>query len=335
MLRLPFNEVQAVLKQVLMAHGCNNIQAEKVAHEMARNSLEGTYTHGVNRFARLIHNIDEGIVLPGVSPTLISGFGGIENYDGGMGLGITNAWFAMDRAIELSQTNGMGLVALRNTNHWLRAATYGYQACDAGMAAMCFTNTMPNMPTWGAVDSRIGNNPLVMAFPRKEGHVIVDMACSQFSYGALELAKLQGQQMPIDAGFDENGQLTRDPEKVIASRRILPTGYWKGAALSFLLDTFAACFSLGNSVAGIGRLPGDEHGVSQVFMAINHKKIAPERESEAILEDALQDLLASKKDEKTDRIIYSGQKTVEICADNLKNGIPIDERVWDAINLLG
>ena len=52
--------------------------------------------------------------------------------------------------------HGVGLVALRNTNHWMRAATYGYQACEAGMAALCFTNTQPNMPAWGATDARLG-----------------------------------------------------------------------------------------------------------------------------------------------------------------------------------
>ena len=241
--RLPFEEVKACLCQVLAGRGCPEKKAEKVAHEMARNSLEGVYTHGINRFARLIRNIDEGIVRPGAEPEVTVRMGAMEQVDGHLGLGITNAWFSMEEAVKLAKSYGIGLVALRNTNHWMRAATYGYQACDAGMAAVCFTNTMPNMPTWGAVDSRIGNNPLVFAFPRREGHLITDMAMSQFSYGALELARLQGRQMAIDAGFDTAGNLTRDPDSVIKSQRILPTGYWKGAALSFMLDIFAGVLS--------------------------------------------------------------------------------------------
>ena len=135
--------------------------------------------------------MEEGIVKPEENPVVISRNGAIERVDGKMGLGIINAWFCMEEAIHLAEVHGIGLVALKDTNHWMRAATYGYQACDSGMAGICFTNTMPNMPTWGAVDSRIGNNPLVMAFPRKGGHLITDMAMSQFSYGALELARLQ------------------------------------------------------------------------------------------------------------------------------------------------
>lgn len=330
-MRLPFEEVKAVMKDKLKAHGCDEKKAEKVSHEMARNSMEGTYTHGINRFARLIRNIDEGIVIPQADPEVVNRFGALEHVDGHLGLGIINAWFCMDEAIQLASEHGIGMTAIRNTNHWLRAATYGYQACEAGMAGICFTNTMPNMPTWGAVDSRIGNNPLVLAFPRKDGHLIVDMAMSQFSYGALELASLQDRKMPIDAGFDREGNLTNDPDAVIKSRRILPTGYWKGAALSFMLDIFAAAISMGNTVAGVGRLEGDEHGVSQLFLAIDYKKIVPEEFSESIAEDAVRDLLASQRDEHTARIIYTGQKTEEVRADNLKNHIPVDERIWHEI----
>lgn len=330
-MRLKFEYVESILVEKLEKHRVPFDQARLVGHEMARNSLEGIYTHGINRFERLIRNIEEGIVIPGVIPKLINSFGSLENYDGGLGLGIVNATYAMDRAIILASEYGAGIVALRNTNHWLRAATYGYQACDAGCASMCFTNTMPNMPTWGAVDSRIGNNPFMMAFPKKDGnHMIVDCAMSQFSYGALELAKLERRKMPIDAGFDKYGNLTKDPEAVIESQRILPTGYWKGAAMSFMLDIFASVISLGNSVAMVGKLDGDEHGVSQLFCAINYKKICPSNESEFIIDTAIADLKSSiPANDKA--IIYTGEMTSVIKENNLKEGIPVDEGVWNRI----
>lgn len=330
-MRLSFEYVQEQLERVLIEHGSPEDKAKKVSYEMARNSLEGTYSHGINRFAKLIKDIDNGLVKTDEEPVIVNGFGGIENYDGKLGLGITNAQFCMDRAIELAKEHGVGIVAIKNTNHWLRAATYGYQACDAGMAGICFTNTMPNMPTWGAVDSRIGNNPLVLAFPRKKGHMIVDMAMSQFSYGALEVARLENRQMSIDAGFDRDGNLTKDPDGVLKSGRILPTGYWKGAALSFMLDIFASTIAMGRSVVEIGKLEGGEHGVSQVFMAINYKEIVGEDVAEQIADNAVEDLLASEKGEHTDRIVYPGQRMHEYKADNLEHGIPVNERIWNKI----
>lgn len=331
MLHIPFEEVQKELCRILFTRNCPAEKAIKVAHEMARNSLEGVYSHGINRFPRLIRNIDAGIVHPDADPAIINRFGALMSMDGNLGLGIVNASIAMGNAIDLSREHGIGLVALRNTNHWMRAATYGYQACDAGMAAICFSNTIPNMPTWGAVDARLGNNPMVLAIPRDGGHVLLDMAASQFSYGALELAKLQGRQMVIDAGFDEEGNLTRDPATVIRTRRILPTGYWKGAGLSFLLDLFAGCISLGNTTLGVGKLSGDEHGLSQMFIAINYRAIAPKEISDRIAQEAVENLLASRKDDKTQRIVYPGQRMQETREQNLEQGIPVDERIWTEI----
>lgn len=329
-MRISFEEVKRELKQALRMRNVGEAFAEKVAHEVARNSLEGTYTHGINRFARLVRDIDDGLIDTGATPVLEAGFGAMERYDGRQGLGITNAWACMERAIALAKEHGIGFVALRNTNHWLRAATYGYQACDAGMAAICFSNTMPNMPTWGAVDPRLGNNPLVLAFPRASGHLLVDMAMSQFSYGALELAQLQGRQMRYEAGFGPDGALTRDPAAVMETHRMLPMGYWKGAGLSMLLDAFAGCMSLGNMVAGIGHV-GAEGGLSQVFMAFHFSAIAPAPEAEAILDDAVAYLLASEKAEGTERIVYPGLRARETRAENLEKGIPVDERVWETI----
>ncbi len=335
MLHIAFEKIRGELKRILISRRCPEEKAFKVAHEMARNSLEGVYSHGINRFPRLIRNIDAGIVHTDADPVVLNQFGALMRMDGNLGLGVVNAAAAMDHAIALAGEHGIGLVALRNTNHWMRAATYGYQACDAGMAAICFSNTIPNMPTWGAVEARLGNNPMVLAIPREKGHVLLDMAASQFSYGALELAQLNGRQMPVDAGFDEEGNLTRDPAKVIQSRRILPTGYWKGAGLSFLLDLFAGCMSLGNTTLGVGRLPGDEHGLSQMFIAINYRAVALKEISDRIADDAVAYLLASKKDANTERIVYPGQRMRETREKNLRDGIPVDERVWSQIQALG
>lgn len=334
MTRIPYEQTVALLKKTLMSRNTDADKAELVAREMARNALEGTYSHGINRFARLINNIDDGIVKVDQMPTIISGFGAIENYDGNLGLGVVNATFCMDRAMALAREHGIGLVAIRNTNHWQRAATYALQACAGGMASICFSNTMPNMPAWGAVDPRLGNNPLTMGFPRQGGDVIIDMAMSQFSYGAMEVAKLEGRQMPAPAGFDAHGSLTLDPAQVIATMRVVPTGYWKGAALSFLLDVFAASLYLGRTVSAVGGLAGDEHGISQVFIAIDYQRVAPADLTQAILDDAIRDVLASKPDGSGTRIAYPGQRRMKVREDNLRHGIPVDDEVWERIKAL-
>lgn len=331
MIKIQAKEAQARFEKILLGRGVPSERAAKVALEMVRNSLEGTYSHGINRFARLVEYIDKGYIHPEASPRLLGARGAFENYDGELGFGITNAWFCMGRAIEIAKTQGIGCVAIRHTNHWLRAATYGYQACEAGMAGICFTNTRPNMPTWGALDPHLGNNPLVFAFPFSDGDIVVDMAMSQFSYGALEVASLAGSQMEVPAGVDEQGRITTDPGAVLKSRRALPIGYWKGAALSFVLDIFAGGLSLGNTTSEVGKLGKDEYSLSQVFIAINYRAVTPQGASEEIVRRAVEDLLLSQPDGSGNPIVYPGQRMRAIRERNLREGIPVDEKVWENI----
>src|SRR5205823_1096144 len=154
----------------------------------------------------------------------------------------------------------LGCVALKNTNHWMRGGSYGWQAAEAGVIGICWTNTMPNLPPWGASDQRLGNNPLVIAVPRPPGHVVLDMAMSQFSYGALASYRLRGEQLPVAGGFDIDGQLTRDPAAIEHSGRPLPIGFWKGSGLALMLDMLAALLSGGRATHQVPPNPDEEAG---------------------------------------------------------------------------
>jgi len=108
MLKIQAAEVQSCLEEILLGRGAPAAHAEKVALEMTRNSLEGTYSHGINRFPRLVSDIDKGLIHMEAEPELISAFGALENYDGQLGFGIVNAWKSMGRAIELARVHGIG-----------------------------------------------------------------------------------------------------------------------------------------------------------------------------------------------------------------------------------
>lgn len=180
-MRIDYEEMKEQFKLVLLKKGFSQNNAEQAAILFTDNSCDGVYSHGVNRFPRVINYIDKGYIKPDAIATKIDGIGGLERWDGNLGLGPLNAKICMDRAIHLSRSYGIGCVAIRNNNHWMRGGAYGWQAANAGCVGICWTNTQPNMPAWGGKDRRIGNNPLIMAIPRKEGHIVADIAMSQFS----------------------------------------------------------------------------------------------------------------------------------------------------------
>ena len=134
------------------------------------------------------------------------------------------------------------------------------------------TNTTALMPAWGATNARLGNNPLVVALPYNEEAIVLDMAMSQYSFGAMELAAMKEEQLQVFGGFDSAGKLTTDPASIIQSGRPLPIGYWKGAGLSLLLDILAAVLSGGLATHQISAQQA-EHRLSQVFIAIDMSKL--------------------------------------------------------------
>jgi 3-dehydro-L-gulonate 2-dehydrogenase len=308
--RIPFDALKAEFKRVLVSRGCDPETAELSARLITESSCDGVYSHGVNRFPRVVDAIDQGSINLAAKPTKVDGLGAFERWDGHLGLGNVNAKLSMDRAVALAREFGIGCVALRNTNHWLRGGSYGWQAADAGCVGICWTYTMPNMPAWGAVDRRLGNNPFVMAVPRQGGHIVVDMAMAQYSYGQMESTAMRGQLLPVPGGYDGQGHLSVDPKAIAATGRVLPIGYWKGSAMSVVLDLVATVMSGGRSTFQVGELGPHEIGLSQMFIALDAANIAGEAFLASAVNEVLENLHASSRAELTQPVLYPGERSL-------------------------
>jgi 3-dehydro-L-gulonate 2-dehydrogenase len=327
-MNIPFNILKAEFKRVLLALDFSEDKAEQCAQIFAENSRDGVHSHGLNRFPTFVQYVKDGLVVANADPVKEGGFGNLEQWNGNLGPGMLNAKFCMDRAINLAKENGIACVAIKNTSHWMRGGTYGWQAAEAGMIAINFTNTIANMPPWGGIDPRLGNNPLVIAVPRKDGHVVLDMAISQYSFGKLNLYKSKNEQLPLPGGYDSEGNLTTDPGAIIESWRPLPIGFWKGSGLSLVLDLLATVLSQGQSTGTVTK-NGSESGVSQVFIAIKPTGI----KTNALIEDILA-YTKSSRAEKGKEILYPGENTLRTREKSLKDGVWVDEKIWEKVRSL-
>lgn len=317
---------------ILLKQGFTTEKAMQCAEVFTNNSIDGVYTHGVNRFSRFVEYIQKGIIDIDAEPTLKHQFGGIQQWNGNAGPGPLNAIHATNSAMQLATQHGIGCVSLANTNHWMRGGTYGWQAAKAGFVFIGWTNTTALMPTWGAVDSKLGNNPLVIALPYEQEAIVLDMAMSQYSFGALEQAAMKNEKLPVQGGFDITGHLTNDPGAIRESRRPLPIGYWKGAGLSLLLDILAAVLSGGLSVQQITEQPV-ESAVSQVYIAIDITKLGNHSSIAKVVKNIIEDYHESIPDGNK-KITYPGERVLLTRQRNLANGIPVLSEVWEKILVL-
>lgn len=234
-----------------------------------------------------------------------------------------------ERAVKLADEFGIGCVALRNSNHWMRPGYYAWEAANKGFVFICWTNTIPIMPPWGAKEPRTGNNPIVFGVPRREGNIVLDMALSQFSYGKMATHRRENKALPYVGGYDKDGNLTTNAEQIYDTQRPLPIGLWKGSGLSLLLDLISTILSGGKSTSDLSK-DNIDSGMSQVYIAIDPNKFT----SKEILENSIHEILeyylnAEKSGE--DNISYPGERIIKRKESNLKNGIEVDDQIWKKI----
>ncbi len=329
---IPFGELKNTLSGILKKYGFRENKADKLAEVFSQSSLDGVYSHGVNRFTRFIHTVKMGYVQKDQDPSLNYTFGAIEQWNGNGGPGILNALSMMDRAIQIAKRSGIGCVGLQNTNHWMRGGTYGWQAAEKGMIGICFTNTKPNMVPWGGSETRIGNNPLIIAIPRKQGHIVLDMAISQYSFGKIQEYALRHKQLPFPGGLDDSGNLTYDPEIILKNEKTIPIGFWKGSGLSIVLDLLAALISGGDASSTIATYE-EEYGLSQIFMAIQ-PGFLPVSEREKLINEVIKYVKETPGIQEGYETHFPGEKTRRTRDINLKHGIPVNPGIWEEIKNL-
>ena len=306
--------------------------AVRFAEIFAGNSLDGVYSHGMNRYARYLGDMECGLCDAKVTEAeRISGVGGLEVWDAHFGVGPLIAQQMANRAFELAKTHGIACVALRNNSHWLRAGRYGLMMADAGMMGICMTNTCMNLVAYGAQVPSTGNNPITFAIPRKAGSLVMDMAVSQYAFGKLEIMAQEGGMLDTACGYDLEGNLTNDPKKITESKLMMPMALWKGSALSIMIDLMTSMLSLGRTSMVIGNPSDGEAGMSQMFICMNPAAVVDMDKAEEQMEKTIEFLNGLEPKAGMSGVHAPGQNLEKTRERNRERGIPVTEETWQKI----
>ena len=310
----------------------NAQDAKRFAEIFAGNSLDGVYSHGMNRYPRYLSDMASGLCDAKVTRAeRVSGLGGLEVWDAHFGVGPLIAQQMAERAIELAGTHGIACVALRNNSHWLRAGRYGLMMADAGMMGLCMTNTCMNLVAYGAKEPSTGNNPITIAIPRRAGSLVMDMAVSQYAFGKLEIMAQEGGMLDTPCGYDTDGNLTNDPKKIVESGLMMPMALWKGSALSIMIDLMVSMLSLGRTSLEIGTPADGEKGMSQMFVCMNPAAVVDMDKAEAQMEKTIAFLNSLEPKDGVHGVHAPGENLEKTRARNRERGIPVTEDTWQKI----
>lgn len=174
----------------------------------------------------------------------LSAFGGMESWDGGNGLGPICCMKAMDRAIELAEQHGIGLCAMRNTNHFMAAGPYVERAARKGYIGIILAKGGVSMGYPGKRGQCMSALPFGFAYPTKEEPVVLDACMAYASMGKLHQMQQEGKSVPSYWGMGPEGKETEDPEELLRGTRF-PIGGHKGFGMAMLGEVLTSVLAEG------------------------------------------------------------------------------------------
>jgi len=250
--------------------------------------LRGIESHGVARLGRYVAGLKEGFMRPTDQTRVLKETKATALIDGGQSLGQVVGKRGMDLAIKKARDTAVGVVAVRNSNHYGIAGYYSLMALEHNLIGISTTNAGPLVvPTFGRT-SILGTNPISLAAPAlKEKAFVLDMATSTVPRGKVEVYNRLGKPMPHGWAVDETGRSSTDPKRVLTALAnrlgggLLPLGGegedlggHKGYGLALMVDVLSGVLS--GAATGL-QVYADEKrpNVGHFFMALDPAAFRP------------------------------------------------------------
>ncbi|KAE8393071.1 Malate/L-lactate dehydrogenase [Aspergillus alliaceus] len=202
----------ALAKAILASHGVPEDRATLIASALILADLRGVDTHGINRLPGYIARLQAGVVDPAPELTFTPKTPTMALLDAKNTFGFVAGNLAIDKCIEMAQTYGMGMVAVRNSNHYGMGATYVLRAIQQGLACFAYTNASRAMPPWGGAEALLGTSPFAVGVPGgKKGDFVLDMSPCVAARGKMRKAARREESIPEAYALDAQGRPTTDP----------------------------------------------------------------------------------------------------------------------------
>ena len=312
-------------------------QAAGIAEIIVLADMRGMESHGTRFVPRYIRGLAKGLLNAKPQLAFVGGRGAVAVLDADNGLGFVSARLGMERAIELAARHGVGVVAVRNSNHFGTACFYAMQALEANMIGHATTDGPPHTVVWGGREPIVCNDPIAWAFPTATPPaIVVDTALTGVKE-KIRLAAERGERIPPDWAVDAAGLPTTDPQAALDGS-LLPIGGHKGSALivanELLTGALAgALFSFEISQALVrGADHHDRWGCGHFLLALD---ISAFTEVDVFLRRADQlavTIRTTPRAQGTERVYTPGEREWLCSEDRRRNGLPMSEPALRALD---
>ena len=331
-----YDVLKKFCNDVFTNFGFSADEAQIITDVLLLSDLYGIESHGMQRMVRYHKGIEKGMIDVHAKPEIMFETPVSAVIDGHDGMGQLVGHKSMEIAIEKAKKSGIGIVTVRNSNHYGIAGYYAKMACDAGFIGFSCTNSEAIMvPTFGRL-AMLGSNPIACSMPAEPYPFFFDASTTVVTRGKLEIYNKLGKPLPEGWALNKDGYPSSDAPDVlknIISKNgggIMPLGgsnemlgSHKGYGYGMICEIFSSILSLG--MTSNYCMQGTKGGICHGFAAINPAIFGDSVKIKEHLSRYLQELRDSPKAEGQDRIYTHGEKEIEAMAVRMDKGIPVND----------
>jgi LDH2 family malate/lactate/ureidoglycolate dehydrogenase len=322
---------------VLRALGVPRADADLVSESLVTADLWGHASHGMLRLAWYAARLRSGAMKARTETELTVDAGAVAVLDGHDGVGQVVTDVACRDAVRRAEQHGVGVVAVRNSNHFGTAAYWTRRMAGAGCVGILTTNGSPAMAPWGGTRKTVGANPWSVAAPGgSHPPVVLDIANTSVARGKIYAAAQRGEQIPDTWAIDANGVPTTDP--AVAVHGILaPMGGHKGYGISFVMDLLSGVLTgSGYATDVVGPyVPDQRSGCGHLVVAIRVGALIPEGDYARRVDDLIGTTKSVPRAAGVDEIFFPGEPEARAEVAGRMTGVRLPDQTVADLRELG
>lgn len=329
------------LSSIFSSWGVSREHVEETVQVMVETDLRGIDSHGVGMIPTYDKYRQEGKLNPKPDIRVVREKASVALIDADRSLGHPPSLKAMRLAVEKAKATGIGVVGVRNSNHFGAAGYYSLMAAEQGVIGMAMTacSSALLVPTFGT-EPRLGTNPIAFAAPAgRNKPFALDMATTTVAFGKINIARRAGKPLPEGWALDSDGSPLTDAQRGFELRRLTPLGgtrelgSHKGYGLATMVEIL--CTTL-TGAWFMSRDPetgetGRYNNIGHFFLAIDPDLVRDEGEFREDMDRLMDMLRATPPADEGRPVMVPGDPEYAAYAERTVSGIPMTETLYEEV----